>query len=203
MLDKHLVPLTQPSLHATAQRLDKLGASANSVTVAGFVLGLVSCVCVWQGQFLIALVFLILNRVADGIDGELARINQPTDAGAFLDILLDFIFYALFPLSFALYAPPENALPAAVLIASFVATGSSFLAFSSFANQRAIEHPAFGYKGFYYINGLAEGTETILFFITMCLWPAWFATLAWIFAAICLVTAVNRIVFGYRTLRVE
>jgi len=117
------------------------------------------------------------------------------------DISLDFIFYALFPLGFALANPVENALPAAVLIASFVGTGASFLAFSSMADKHSIEHPDFEYKGMYYLNGLAEGTETVLFFAFMCLCPDYFALLAWIFAAICFATAVNRVWFGYRTLK--
>ena len=99
-----------------------------------------------------------MNRLADGVDGELARIQGPTDRGAFLDIALDFVFYALFPLGFAL-GHADYALPAAVLIASFVGTGSSFLAFASQAEKKGIEHPDFGYKGLYYLNGLAEGTE--------------------------------------------
>jgi phosphatidylglycerophosphate synthase len=60
-----------------------------------------------------------------------ARLSCPTDRGAFLDIALDFVFYALVPLGFALADPAANALPAAVLIAAFVGTGSSFLAFST------------------------------------------------------------------------
>ncbi|MEM7259419.1 MAG: CDP-alcohol phosphatidyltransferase family protein, partial [Pseudomonadota bacterium] len=90
---------------------------------------------------------------------------------------------------------------AAVLVASFVGTGASFLAFSAMADKRGISHPDFGYKGLYYLNGLAEGTETIICFVLMCLLPAHFALLAWIFAFICAITAINRVVFGYRTLR--
>jgi len=153
------------------------------------------------GQNGLALVFLLLNRLADGIDGELARLGAPTDAGGFLDISLDFIFYALFPIGFAIADPASNALPAAVLIASFVGTGASFLAFSSMAAKHEIAHPDFGYKGLYYLDGLAEGTETVGCFVLMCLMPDYFAWIAWLFAVVCLVTAVNRIVFGYLTLR--
>jgi len=143
----------------------------------------------------------LLNRLADGIDGELARLNDSTDAGAFLDIVLDFIFYALFPIGFALYDPSGNGLAAAALIASFVGTGASFLAFDSFAQRRKIEHPDFGYKGLYYLNGLAEGTETVLVFVLMCLLPQHFVVIATVFAVVCVVTAINRVVFSYITLR--
>ena len=90
-----------------------------------------------------------------------------------------------------------------LLIASFVGTGASFLAFSSMASKHNVKHPDFDYKGFYYLNGLAEGTETVLFFIVMCLLPDHFVTLAWVFAFICAITALNRVWFGYLTIRRE
>lgn len=201
MLDKHIVPLLKPPLSRVASVLHSRGLSADRVTVAGFVLGLFCIASLAIGQPLIALLFLLLNRLADGIDGELARKQAPTDAGGYLDISLDFIFYALFPLGFAVANPEINALPAAALIASFVGTGASFLAFSSMAAKHQIEHLEFNYKGLYYLDGLAEGTETILFFVLMCLFPANFALLALVFATICLVTTLNRVWFGYLTLK--
>lgn len=201
MLDKHVVPILKAPLARLAKSLAGSGWSADKVTVVGFVLGLLCVLALATGHFTIALVFLLLNRLADGIDGELARRQAPTDAGGFLDISLDFIFYALFPLGFAIVDPANNALPAAVLIASFVGTGASFLAFSSMASKHDIAHPEFGYKGLYYLDGLAEGTETVLCFVLMCLLPQYFVYIAWTFALICFITAVNRVVFGYLTLR--
>jgi len=200
MLDKYIVPVLKPRLARVATQLQRAGLTADVVTALGFILGMASVVMLAMGQFMTALVFLLLNRLADGLDGELARLSQPSDAGAFLDITLDFIFYAVFPLGFAWYAPQANALPAAILIASFVGTGASFLAFSGQATKRGLEHPDFGYKGFYYLNGLAEGTETILVFVLMCFLPNHFALIAYGFAALCAVTALNRVVFGYLSL---
>jgi phosphatidylglycerophosphate synthase len=148
-----------------------------------------------------ALIALLLNRLADGLDGELARLGNPTDAGGFLDITLDFIFYAMFPLGFALYDPANNALPAAILITSFVGTGASFLAFATQADKNGVVSPDFSYKGLFYLDGLAEGTETILVFVLMCLFPDYFVFFAYSFAVICVLTSVNRIFFGYQTLK--
>ncbi len=201
MLDKHVVPVIKPPLRAAAVWLHKKGIRADHVTTAGFVVGLIGVLMVAVSQPLAGLFALLLNRLADGIDGELARLHTPTDAGAFLDISLDFIFYAIFPVGFAIASPDTNALPAAVLVASFVGTGASFLAFSSMAGKRDIKHPEFGYKGLYYLDGLAEGTETIICFVVMCLLPGYFPVIAWIFAAICIVTAFNRVAFGYLTLK--
>ena len=199
MLDRYIVPRIKAPLRALAERLDRSGWKADQVTWAGFGFGLLSVAALAFQAYELALVGLIMNRLADGVDGELARLQGPTDRGAFLDIALDFVFYALFPLGFAL-GNAEYALPAAVLIASFVGTGSSFLAFASQAEKKGIEHPDFGYKGLYYLNGLAEGTETIACFVLMCILPDYFAEIAYAFAAICFVTAANRIWAGWRTL---
>ena len=199
MLDRYIVPRIKAPLRALAERLNAAGWTADQVTWGGFGFGLLSVAALALQAYEFALAGLIMNRLADGVDGELARIQGPTDRGAFLDIALDFVFYALFPLGFAL-GQSEYALPVAVLIASFVGTGSSFLAFASQAEKKGIEHPDFGYKGLYYLNGLAEGTETIACFVLMCLFPSYFAEIAYAFAAICFVTAANRIWAGWRTL---
>ena len=99
--------------------------------------------------------------------------------------------------------PAANALPAAVLVASFVGTGASFLAFAGQADRRGIARVQFAYKGLTYLDGLAEGTETIVAFALMCLFPQHFALIAWAFAALCAVTAINRVVSGYRTLTAQ
>jgi phosphatidylglycerophosphate synthase len=135
--------------------------------------------------------------LADGLDGVIARQVGATDRGAFLDIALDFFFYATVPLGFAL-AAPENALAAAVLICAFVGTGSSFLAFAVIAAKRGLRSEAYSTKGIYYLGGLTEGAETIALFALMCLVPAWFVPLAYAFAAACLVTTVLRWLQGWR-----
>jgi phosphatidylglycerophosphate synthase len=201
MLDKYIVPVTKKPLQVAATVLYQRGVKADTVTVIGFILGLACIPLIAFDHPYLGLIFLLLNRIADGIDGELDRLNSSSDAGGFLDITLDFIFYALFPLGFALSDPVQNALPAAFLIASFVATGASFLAFATLAEKQSVVSPDFEYKSLYYLNGLAEGTETILCFVLMCLFATHFAQIAWVFALVCLITATNRIIFGYRTLR--
>ena len=201
MLDRYLVPRLKPHLHSLAVQVKRCGVTADRLTVIGFAFGIACVVSIASAHYSLALIFLFLNRLADGLDGELARLDTPSDAGGYLDITLDFIFYALFPLGFALADPQQNALPAAVLIASFVGTGASFLAFATQAQKRSIVSPDFAYKSLYYLNGLAEGTETIICFVVMCLFPQHFPIMAWGFAAVCTITATNRIYFGYRTLR--
>lgn len=185
MIDRHLLPLQKAILTLPARVLSSLGVKADQVTLAGFVLAVLSFVALTLGWFGTGLVLFLLNRLLDGLDGALARATRPTDRGAFIDIAADFLTYALIPLGFAVADPSANALAAAVLITSFVGTGSSFLAFAAIAARRGMTAPAFPAKGIYYLGGLTEGAETIGCFVLMFLFPAWFSPLAWGFALLC------------------
>ena len=118
----------------------------------------------------------------------------------YLDIVLDFLVYAAVVLGFAA-ARPENALPATLLLASYIGTGSSFLTFAIMAVKHGIETRARGSKSLYYLGGLTEGTETIAFTVLICLWPSAFPTLATVFAIACLITTASRIAIAVRTFR--
>jgi phosphatidylglycerophosphate synthase len=136
--------------------------------------------------------------LCDGLDGAVARQTSPTDAGGFLDITLDFLFYASIPLAFAVANPTDNALPAAVLLAAFIGTGTSFLAFAVLAAKRDLADLKTPDKSFYFLGGLTEATETLAFFAAMCVWPTHFSVLAYIFASLCAFTTITRIVWGWR-----
>lgn len=192
MIDAALQPLQRRLLIPIGRFLKARNIQADHLTLAGFGVGLLAVPSLAFGAYGLALLFLALNRLADGLDGTVARLSEPTDRGAFLDIALDFVFYALFPLGFAMADPAVNALPAAVLIAAFVGTGSSFLAFAAIAAKRGESAAAFPTKGIYYLGGLTEGFETIAIFVAMCLFPQAFPILAYGYAAACAVTTLLR-----------
>ncbi|MGR5542857.1 CDP-alcohol phosphatidyltransferase family protein, partial [Vibrio campbellii] len=83
---------------------------------------------------------------------------------------------------------------------SFVGTGSSFLAFAVMAGKRGIDNPVYKQKSLYYMSGLTEGTETITCFVLMCLFPNYFALMAWVFGSLCWFTTFTRIYSGFQTL---
>ena len=141
--------------------------------------------------------FILGNRLLDGLDGPVARLTQATDRGAFLDIALDFAFYAVIPLAFAFADSSANALAAAVLLTAFIGTGSSFLAFSLMAQKRKLQSQIFPNKGLYYLGGVTEGAETIAIFVAFCLWPDLFDILAYSFAFACLLTTLSRWLQGW------
>ena len=92
--------------------------------------------------------------------------------------------------------PATNALPAEALLASFIGTGSSFLAFAALAEKRGLTDTALPGKSFYFLGGLTEATETITVFSAMCIWPEHFAVLAYGFAGLCAVTTGMRVWWG-------
>lgn len=199
MLDATMRRLIDPPLNAAAGMIGTK-ISANSITIGGFLLGVGSAYAVVQGQFTTALILLLLNRMADGLDGAVARQTKATDLGAYLDIVSDFVLWAILPLAF-LFHDMNNAFAVAVLLSSFAMSMTVFLAYAIQAERRGTVSDAQGKKGFYYLAGLAEGTETILFFIAVMAYPHSFAPLALLFAAFVFLSVIGRLIVSFQSLR--
>lgn len=199
MLDRLLLPLLHRPLAAMARTLCRHRIHADTVTLSAFACGVLAALAISQRWFLSGLALILLSRLLDGLDGTLARLTTPTDRGAFLDISLDFLFYSSIPFAFALAAPDSNALAAAALTFAFVGTGTSFLAFAVMAEKRRIHSTTYPNKGFYYLGGLTEASETLACFALMCVFPAYFPLLAWGFAALCALTTLSRLAAGWHS----
>lgn len=201
MLDRYAIQLLKAPVNGLGRLLEKSPFSANQMTVTGFIIGLLTLPALIYNHYLLALLFIVFNRIFDGLDGALARRRGITDCGGFLDITLDFLFYSLVPFGFVLAQPDQNAVAGAFLIFAFVGTGSSFLAFAIMAGKRQIDNPVYQHKSLFYLGGLTEGTETIACFVLFCLFPEHFALIAWIFGTLCWITTATRIWAGYQTLK--
>lgn len=201
MLDSFSIKVIRWPLAQGARVLDHVGITANQTTLFGFIIGCFALPLLAFEHYTAALLLIVLNRICDGLDGALARRQGITDAGGFLDISLDFLFYSMVPFAFVLANPEANAIAGAFLIFSFIGTGSSFLAFAVMAGKRGIDNPVYKHKSLYYMSGLTEGTETIGCFILMCLLPNYFAELAYVFGAMCWFTTATRIYSGFHTLK--
>lgn len=201
MIDRYLIPPLQRLLDKPARLLVRRDVTANQITLVGFVIGVLALPLLMAGAFELALVAVLLNRLADGLDGAVARRTQTTDAGGFLDIVLDFIFYQAVVVGFILNSPHEHLLPGLFLMLSFVGTGTSFLAFAVQASKRGLDNPHYPNKSMYYMGGLAEGFETFAVFVLLCLLPQHFGIIAWLFGAVCWVTTATRIWAGFNTLK--
>lgn len=198
MLDSALRPLIDPPLDRMSVFLVRLGASANGLTAAGVIAALFCFGALAYQAYGIAFGFLCLNRVFDGLDGAVARRRGPTDLGGYFDSVADFLFYGGVIFFFAV-GRPETALSAVFLLFSVLASGSSFLAYAAISAKRGGSEGGQGPKSFYYVNGLMEGSETILVYGLMCLFPLYFEWLAWGFGALCWLTAIGRLRRAIRT----
>lgn len=193
MLDATARRLIDPPLNRLGAALAGRGVSANGVTLAGLALGLAAAGLVALGHPGWALLPLLASRIADGLDGAVARATEASDFGGYLDIFSDFLFYGAIPFAFIVADPAANGLAGGFLLLSFYVNGTSFLGYAILAEKRAMVTEARGAKSLYFTGGLLEGTETIAFFVLLCLLPDWFAPLAWTFGALCFVTAFSRL----------
>lgn len=195
MLDAPLRKLIDPPLNRLARLVARTGISPNTLTGVGFAFGFGAALAVAFGVMGIALICLGVNRLLDGLDGAVARAGKgagrPTEFGGYLDIVADFVLWAILPVGFAV-ADPANTLAACVLLASFIASGTTFLAHAILAAKLGVETQERGKKSFFHLGGLTEGAETIAFFVIVLIWPGIFVTAAYIFAALVTITAVTR-----------
>lgn len=186
-------PLIDPPLDRAGRSLAARGLGADALTLAGLVLGLAAAAVIAAGAPGWALLPLAASRLADGLDGAVARATRRTDLGGYFDITADFLVYGAVPLGFVFLEPGTNAVAGAVLLLSFYVNGASFLGFAILAEKRGLETRARGAKSIHHSGGLLEGTETIAFFVVLCLWPGGFPGLALGFAGLTFLTAAMRL----------
>jgi len=199
MLDGMMRGVIDAPLNESGRWLASRGASANAVTLVGLGLGLLAAGMItagWSG-ILVALV-LLASRLADGLDGAVARAHGKTDFGGYLDIVCDFTFYGAIPLAFVLNDPGANGVAGAFLLFSFYVNAATFLGYAVLAEKRGLETRSRGEKSLYFTAGLMEGTETILCFAVLAVWPGLFVPVAWVFGGLCLMTAAARLALAAR-----
>jgi len=199
MFDSRLRIYIDPPLNAAGMSLARHGVTANATTLVGLAIGVIAAILIAVGCPMLGLIPLLLSRLADGLDGAVARATQKTDFGGYLDIAADFLFYGMIPLAFVALNPDTNGLAGAFLLTSFYFNGTSFLGFAILAEKHNIETSAQGEKSIYYSNGILEGAETIAFFVVLCMFPTWFAVSAVVFGIACFATGFLRIYGAYLT----
>lgn len=192
MIDAKINKIIKPVLDKFAKKLLKYNIKPNSVTFTGFFFGLICSYFIVNEMFFYAGIFLFLNRFCDGLDGALARSIGETDIGAFYDIILDFLFYFIFPISFILL-DLKNTYSICFLLLSFVATQTTFLATSWLVEKNKLLISDGQNKSFFYAGGITEGFETIICFFMMLIFYELINYIAYIFGILCWITFINRI----------
>ena len=213
MFDQRLRPAVAPVLDRAAALLDRPSITPDRLTLLGLATGLASAAAAASQWWSWALGLWLLSRLLDGLDGSLARRRAPASsassassgtsvAGGFLDISADFVVYGATVLGVAVGVAAQYGAAwqpfAAVLLAYYV-NGTAFLAFSS-AAERSGRRLDDG-RSFSFLGGLAEGAETIAVHSLWLIFPAHAATIAMVWAVFVGLSAVQRIVSGYRLLR--
>ena len=192
MLDPYIRIIIEPTLNAIGRQLVKIGVAANTMTFMGFICGILAIIAITLGQYHLAAVFIICNRIADGLDGAIARHIKLTNFGGFLDIVCDFIIFSGIVFTFGV-TKPESLIYASFLIFSFIGPITSFLAYAIVASKKQVSAERRGQKPLYYLGGICEGTETAIVLVMFCLMPQYFNTLCVAFGLLCWLTTVGRI----------
>ena len=196
MFDHRIRPLIDPPLNRLGKRLNEIGVSANQATIFGFFAGLVAMFLILKQNYLLAAFFLGINRLADGIDGAIARHSGLSDFGGFLDIVCDFLIYSGIVFAFGMVDPSK--LPySSFLVFSFIGPMVSFLAYAIVASKRKVHTEIRGKKSFYYLGGICEGAETTFFLLLFCFFPNSFNFFATVFAGLCWLTTIGRVAIAW------
>ena len=194
MIDKKINNYLNPYLFYVAKILCKFNISANFITLIGSIFGFFCFFFIIKSNFILAFLFLFLNRLFDGLDGAIARLVGQTDLGAFYDIISDFIFYCLFPIGF-IFINIDNAYSISFLLLSFVATQSTFLASAWLLEKNKIFISKKNTKSFFYIGGITEGFETIICFSLMLLFNNFIDLISYCFGTLCWITFILRVFY--------
>ena len=184
-------------ISAAAKYLHKLGISANMVSILGFVIGLLAINFLAMSNFASALICILLNRFCDALDGALARHTQVTEFGIFLDATLDYVFYAGLIFGFALANPYENAVAATFLLFAFTSSACAMLAYAVVAYKNNSRQKLEITKSPFYLGGFAQGFETFVGMIILCLLPSAFLPIAIILGVLCFVKACSVVITAY------
>jgi phosphatidylglycerophosphate synthase len=203
MLDSTMRAALTAPLDRMAAVLDRAGITPDRLTVVGLALGLAGAASAAGELWWAALAGWLGSRLADGLDGPLARRRSrrggpDAGAGGFLDITADFAVYGAFVVGVGI-GWGGSLLPFLAVLLAYYVNGAAFLAFSAIAERTG--HRIDDGRSLSFLGGLAEGTETVVVHSLWCLVPGAAGPLAWAWAVIVGTSAVHRVVVGYRTLR--
>jgi phosphatidylglycerophosphate synthase len=202
VLDARMRPVIAGPLARAAAVLDRPPVTADRLSLAGLALGLAGAAAAAAAWWPAALILWLTSRLADGLDGPLARRRRDageadTGSGGFLDITADFVVYGSFVVGVGV-GSQASLLPFLFVLLTYYVNGTAFLAFSSIAERsgRRLDDG----RSLSFLGGLAEGTETIAVHALWCLLPFWAGQIAWAWAAVVGASAAQRVIGGYRTL---
>jgi phosphatidylglycerophosphate synthase len=171
-------------------RAARAGLSADSVTLACFAIGLCAVLAIMRSWFLPGAGLILLSRILDGLDGELARATRPSHWGAFLDLVLSFILVMLLPFSFAI-AMPDRALAALFLTLAIACQAMASLSFAQVATRAGRPPSRIGV-----LDKLAVHTALLL----ACFLPSGFSIISYALGVVCFIALGLRLATAHMRL---
>lgn len=196
-LCKRIANVFNSVINSIAKKLIKIGVSANFITILGFMIGIFAINFLSLERYGYALLCILINRVFDALDGAIARNTKVTDFGVFLDATLDYVFYAGVIFGFALANPFQNAVAAAFLLFAFASAACAMLAYAVIAYKNNSTQKLELEQSPFYLGGLAQGFETLIALVVLCIIPSWFLQIAIVLGILCLVKAFSIMVTAY------
>lgn len=182
-----------------ADRLTRAGITANQITIAAAMLGFAAAWLIASGYPRTALAVWLASRIADGIDGVIARAAGSSSAfGGLLDITLDMAAYVAMVLGFAVAYPTLHQAWLCILT-GYVLVITTTLALSDAVG--VARRAAGGNRTFHFTPGLTEAGETTVMYALWILFPTAVWWLAWVWAAALVATSAQRLYLGWRLLR--
>ena len=167
------------------------------ITAAAYIAGLLSCFFASRYSIPISLVFWLLNRALDCLDGALARHRKcASDLGGFLDLLGDFIVYSLLPISIAIgqEGTPRCWESVAILEATFHVNNFILFYVAAIAEKRARKDDAKSKEltSVMMRPALIEGMESGAIFTLMLVFPTYIEALSWLMAGLVTIGIAQR-----------
>ena len=163
-------------------------------TLIGLILGLFSVYYIIRFNLTMGLIFWILNRIFDGLDGSTARLNNQTSKlGSYLDLVFDFIIYSGIIVGFIFInlSNPEIIITGSILLALYYINSIAWTYFEMIKGSNETRE----------IKFLIEGLETIIFYILFFVFYQHLFLLLVIFGALVLLTIIQRIKYASQELR--
>ena len=171
------------------------------VTFVGLGFGLIAAILLAQQYYALGFLFWGLNRLLDGLDGTIARQNhRQSDLGGYLDIVFDFIIYALIPIALVIGQPsPATYLSLSFLLASFYINAASWMYLAAILEKRKQGANAKGELTTVTMPaGLIGGAETVIFFSLFIIWPQQLVPLFVLMGVLVLFTTGQRLAWAMR-----
>lgn len=205
MPDAPIIPALTNHIDRIAAVLVERNITANCITLASVVIALSAMAAIGLNVYWLAFLLILLNRAADGLDGTVARLQaQKTGAplspfGSFADIMTDMFLYG--GIVFAFILGHGYAMAGAFLLFTWLLSALSSIAYLAAAEMKGISQSERAKPALLFLDGVSSQTEMAAVLLLMCVFPAYFPAIAFLYGIICLLTTGSRVLMAYKNLR--